>query len=100
MNFNRSPRQYNPVSILRSGFLGIVGKQLGDALGRSESKANASATPPAATAVPDASQTVGGSPTNTTTNANNLGRAALINTSPSGVLGTDPTGRRKLLGND
>lgn len=42
---------------------------------------------------------VGDTP-NTTTNAQNLGRAALISTSPSGVLGTDPTGRRKLLGND
>lgn len=28
-----------------------------------------------------------------------LGRAALISTSPQGVLGTDPTGRKKLLGN-
>lgn len=30
--------------------------------------------------------------------ANNLGRAALISTSPSGVQGLDPTGRRSLLG--
>lgn len=28
-----------------------------------------------------------------------LGRAALISTSPQGVQGTDPTGRRRLLGN-
>lgn len=49
---------------------------------------------------PDASQTVGDPTKNTTAQANNLGRAALISTSPSGVLGSDPTGRRKLLGND
>lgn len=49
---------------------------------------------------PDASQTVGDKTANQTSNANNLGRAALIATSPSGVMGTDPTGRRKLVGND
>lgn len=35
----------------------------------------------------------------TLSNSNNLGRAALISTSPSGVQGLDPTGRRSLLGN-
>ena len=35
-----------------------------------------------------------------TTSMSNLGRAALINTSPSGVQGTDPTLRYKLLGNN
>lgn len=50
------------------------------------------------TATPTAGQTVAGA-ANKTADANNLGRAALIQTSPSGVLGTDPTGRRKLLGN-
>lgn len=29
----------------------------------------------------------------------NKGRATLISTSSQGVLGTDPTGRRKVLGN-
>jgi hypothetical protein len=48
---------------------------------------------------PDASQTVGETP-NKTEYANNLGRAALISTSPTGVLGSDPSGRRRLLGND
>lgn len=52
-----------------------------------------------ATPAPDASQTVGASP-NRTSYAQNAGRAALISTSPSGVQGLDPTGRRKLLGND
>lgn len=33
------------------------------------------------------------------TNAKRIGRAALISTSPAGVLTTAPTGRRKLLGN-
>lgn len=32
-------------------------------------------------------------------NASRIGRAALISTSPLGVQTTDPTGRRKLLGN-
>lgn len=32
------------------------------------------------------------------TQAANLGRADLLSTSASGVLGTDPTGRRKVLG--
>lgn len=31
--------------------------------------------------------------------ANNLGRAALISTSSQGVMGMDPVGRYKLLGN-
>ena len=35
----------------------------------------------------------------TSANVNNLGRAALISTSPQGVSGTDPTLRYKLLGN-
>ena len=35
----------------------------------------------------------------TLSQSNNLGRAALISTSPSGVQGLDPTGRRSLLGN-
>ena len=34
-----------------------------------------------------------------TSNINNLGRAALISTSPQGVQGTDPTLRYRLLGN-
>lgn len=50
-----------------------------------------------ASAAPDASQKVGDSSKG---NPDQLGRAALISTSPSGVVGTDPTGRRKLLGND
>lgn len=53
-----------------------------------------------ASSTPDATQIVGGNPTNTTANANNFGRAALISTSPSGVEGSDPTGRRRLIGND
>lgn len=36
----------------------------------------------------------------TLSQTNNLGRAALISTSSSGVQGLDPTGRRSLLGND
>lgn len=50
---------------------------------------DAALKPNAATTVGDTS---GGNPTA-------LGRAALISTSPTGVLGTDPTGRKRLLGN-
>lgn len=63
-------------------------------------KAAAKAANAASNANPDLSQIVGDPTQNQTSNANNLGRAALISTSPSGVLGNDPTGRRKLLGND
>ena len=35
----------------------------------------------------------------TAANVNQLGRAALISTSPQGVQGTDSTGRYRLLGN-
>jgi hypothetical protein len=35
----------------------------------------------------------------TSSNVNNLGRAALIATSPQGVVGSDPTNKYALLGN-
>lgn len=102
MDIFRNQKCYDPVKIMRTGFLGIFGKQLGDVLGREQSKADqtasdaakAAATPPAtlltpATTVGDTSK---GDPTA-------LGRAALISTSPTGVLGMDATGRRRLLGN-
>lgn len=44
---------------------------------------------------PTAAQTVDNS---TTSNVNNLGRAALIMTSPQGVQGSDPSNRYALLG--
>lgn len=82
----------------------IAGTALAGGLAISQAAAQKAALKKAAASQvslqPDVSQTVGGNPTNTTANANNLGRAALISTSPSGVQGTDPTGRRKLLGND
>jgi hypothetical protein len=54
----------------------------------------------------EAAQNQANNTTNTTVGdptlaqTNNLGRAALISTSSSGVQGLDPTGRRSLLGND
>lgn len=76
------------------------GLAVSQAIQASANNAAAKKAAGAANATPDASQTVGDPTVNSTANANNLGRAALISTSPSGVLGTDPTGRRKLLGND
>lgn len=76
-----------------AGVAGGTGLALSAAAGQKKAAASASATP-------DASQIVGDQAANSTANANNLGRAALISTSPSGVQGIDPTGRRKLLGDD
>lgn len=45
---------------------------------------------------PTAAQTVDGS---SSSSMNNLGRAALVMTSPQGVQGTDPTNKYALLGN-
>lgn len=73
---------------------GIAGAVSASAQARALKKANA------VDATPDASQTVNGGGANTTSAAGNLGRAALISTSPSGVQGIDATGRRKLIGND
>ena len=50
------------------------------------------------TPTPTAAQTVDNSQTSTTSNVNNLGRAALIETSGMGVQGTDPSQRYSLLG--
>lgn len=57
-------------------------------------KSNASTINPNPTAT--AAQTVDPS---STSSVNNLGRAALIMTSPQGVQGTDPTNKYALLGN-
>lgn len=91
-----SSRRHDVVGLLRSGLGGIIGKQVGDVMGRQQSKADA----PTAAGTTVTPPTVGDKTANTTSNAENNGRAALISTSPSGVSGLDPTGRRKLLGND
>lgn len=66
----------------------------------SQSAAVKKAAANSASSTTNAGQIVGGDPANKTADANRLGRAALISTSPSGVSGLDPTGRRRLLGND
>ncbi len=71
----------------------VGGAQQAAAMKKAAASGNGNATP-------DASQTVGDPTINSSARANQLGRAALISTSPSGVSGTDPTGRRKLIGND
>ena len=84
------------VPFLIAAGIGATGGGLISAISAaSQKKAETIATPTA-----DASQTVGDLTANQTAQAQNNGRAALITTSPSGVQGTDPTGRRKLLGND
>jgi hypothetical protein len=75
------------VSAIASAGVGIA-----SAAGAFSSKASTINPNPTATAA----QTVDGS---STSNINNLGRAALIMTSPQGVQGTDPTNKYALLGN-
>lgn len=81
----------------------LIGALVGGGIAAITSAQSAKATKAAnanqASTTPTATQTVGDT-SNKTNTSNNLGRAALISTSPSGVLSTDPTGRRKLLGND
>jgi len=67
------------------------GALLANSMRKKESSAAAAPVQAATPTVADAG--------NTTDRANNLGRAALISTSSQGILGSDPTGRRKLLGN-
>ncbi len=74
--------------------LGIAGA-VGSASASAAAKKQAAAAQDAANNTPG---TTVGDPTLSQTN--NLGRAALISTSPSGVQGLDPQGRRSLLGND
>lgn len=71
--------------------LGVAGAVQSASQAKALKKAQAAATP-------DATQVVG-DPTKST-QSSQLGRAALISTSPSGVQGTDPTGRRKLIGDN
>lgn len=64
-----------------------------------ENSAQSSAPTLSVSGIDSPSTTVGNSTTSKNIQNGNIGRAALVSTSPSGVLGTDPTGRRKLLGN-
>ena len=78
--------------------IGITTAAVGAGVGIASSAGAFSSSPsqinpnPTATA----SQTVDNS---STSNVNNLGRAALVMTSPQGVQGTDPVNRYALLGN-
>lgn len=78
-----------PLALVAAGFLGaklFAGSQ-------KQAQAQTIQTPS-----PTQDQTVDAGVNKTSASAN-LGRAALIATSPQGVLGTDPVGRYKLLGN-
>lgn len=93
---NISPRwgrqiNYGPLAIPIIIGLAAGGAVLGVSAA-TQSKASTINPNPSATAA----QTVDPSSTSTT---NNLGRAALIYTSPQGVQGTDPTNKYALLGN-
>lgn len=99
MDIFRRCRQYDPISLIALTAAGIAGgvatKQFGDVQRREKNAAQNVSTLASAQNQP----TVDPVSTGVSSNAKNAGRAALISTSPSGVLGTDPTGRRKLLGN-
>lgn len=72
-----------------AGGFGLLKNTISKALGKSkENQAQAEIAQPLDTSVSKPKTAPG-----------NYGRAALIATSPQGVLGSDPTGRRKLLGN-
>lgn len=89
-------RCYDPLSLATAAALaGFAGKKVIDSVSGPKDK---SSTPAAAatSGKPNASQTVD---PQTSSAMRNLGRAALIMTSPQGVLGTNPTGRYRLLGN-
>lgn len=73
---------------------------LGFMASKSMAKANKAETPPQTQPVANTTVDPQSQPADPSASANAAkGRAALIATSPSGVLGTDPTGRRRLLGN-
>lgn len=103
-NPGKSCIQFDVVRGLQNGFLGPIGMIFGNSLRKSSDKAEqkqedamnaANAKADAATAnTPQVSDT-----SNKDSAASRIGRAALISTSPLGVQTTDPTGRRKLLGN-
>lgn len=105
MDISRMPRCYDPFSLTMLSLAGVAGFGASKIMQANDPARNAAknaaqareqaATPPAA----NPATTVGDKTGNMTSAANNLGRAALISTSPTGVLGTDPTGRKRLLGN-
>lgn len=76
------------------GVAGAVGVGIASAAGAFTPSAKASTINPNPN--PTAAQTVDNA---ATSNVNNLGRAALISTSPQGVQGSDPSNRYALLGN-
>lgn len=82
----------------------IAGSALAAGLGIAGA-VNSASQASAAKKAQEAAQNQANSTSNTTVGdptlaqSNNLGRAALISTSSSGVSGLDPTGRRSLLGN-
>lgn len=94
MNFNRRSFHTCPERQFGGSFLNVLTFGLGSALFPSAKSVTSSNINPNPT--PTTAQTVDPS---TTSSVNNLGRAALIMTSPQGVIGTDPTNRYALLGN-
>lgn len=100
----KSSIQFDVVRGLQNGFGGLAGLLVGNNMRKSQDKMEqkqedatnaANARADAATA---ATPQVSDAPAKDSA-ATRLGRAALISTSPLGVQTTDPTGRRKLLGN-
>lgn len=78
----------------KKGFFGLSGL-LGAKLMEKKESDSASPTQPVNTPQVDSDKT----DTADQKTAKRIGRAALLSTSPLGVTTTDPTGRRKILGN-
>lgn len=103
-HLNPSHRYMAPVILaaaahpfIAAGLAGAAGYTASKAAQAAKAGSSTQASPVGVT-TPTAAQTVDA--TSSATSQNNArGRAALISTSASGVLGTDPTGRRRVLGN-
>lgn len=98
MDVFRRPRQYDPVSIFALASAALIGGGTAAAINASQS-ASAKKAATVASITPTTAQTVNAGDASKTANPESLGRAALISTSSQGVQGTDPTGRKTLLGN-
>lgn len=86
-----------------TGAVGFAGASIANAGKAPKSSGAAAAAAPIASPIVAADEGITGSGSSGASaedkNAARIGRASLIATSPLGVLSTEPTGRRKLLGN-
>lgn len=102
MDIFRRPRQLDPVSLGFLALAGVAGYGASEIMGsqqRSAEKKQQAAIDAANKQAQDALKNAPQVDDTSAAKAARLGRAALISTSPLGVQTTDPSGRRKLLGN-